>query len=351
MGNVDVAGVQVQALLDAARERPVDVVVFILRIADDRVADVQRMHAQLVRAAGIGFHLQPGHRLCRGFENAVEGDRMIGAFLAVPGDPHPVTVRRLLLHKPGRNLVFVLAGHALDQRPVGLFRIALAKGRRQLLRSTSGTGNHQHAGGVAVEPMHEPGLLALRAGPGVQHLVNMPRDAGAALHRKAGWFVEHNHLVVLMQHHALQKLVVAGMLEILAGNRAGLLGIDVERRYAHRLSRLNAGIRFHPAAIDTHLAGTQQLLERPECEAGIMDLEPAVEAHARFVRLNADVLDACHDVLSSSIAFSGCLEHRPAKRQPAHHRNERDGDACDHIGDRRGHSSSFKEEQSIQRKG
>ena len=137
--------------------------------------------AQLMGAAGIGLHLQPGEVLAGLLDDAVVGDGVVGAVFAVLGDAHAVAVRRLFLDQPGGDLVFALARHALDQRPVGLLGVALAEGRRQLLRGATGAGDHQDAGGVAVEPVDEARLFALRAGPGLEHLVDVPVDAGAAL--------------------------------------------------------------------------------------------------------------------------------------------------------------------------
>ncbi len=161
----------------------------------------------------------------------------------------------------------MLARHASYQRPIGLLGIALAKRCRQLLRGASGAGDDKNAGCIAVEAMHQPRLLALRAGPCFEHLVDIPRHAGPALHGKTGRLVQDDHLVVFMQHHALQKLVIAPVLQIMAGDRRVFrLGVDIERRHAHHLPWLHAGIAFHASAIDAHLTRAQKLLEWAETE-------------------------------------------------------------------------------------
>jgi hypothetical protein len=99
-------------------------------------------------------------------------------------------------------------GTPINQRPIGLLGVALAEGGRQLLRGAARAGDDENAGGVAVEAVHEARLLALRAGPGLQHLVDMPVDARAALHGDAGRLVQHDDLVVLMQQHARQQFVI-----------------------------------------------------------------------------------------------------------------------------------------------
>ena len=52
------------------------------------------MNAQLVGAAGIGLHLQPGQRLAGLLDDAVVGNRVVGALFAMLGDAHPVAIGR-----------------------------------------------------------------------------------------------------------------------------------------------------------------------------------------------------------------------------------------------------------------
>ena len=112
-----------------------------------------------------------------------------------------------------------------------------------------------------------------------------------------GRLVEHDHLGVLVQQHARQQLVVGGMAQVTAGDRAGLrLGVDIHRRDADDLARLDARVGFDAAAVDADLAGAQQFLQRAEAEAGIMDLEPAIEPHAGLVGFHLLVFNARHDL-------------------------------------------------------
>jgi hypothetical protein len=91
------------------------------------------------------------------------------------------------------------------------------------------------------------------------------------------------------------------MLQVVAGDRAGLLRIDVHGGYADHLTRLDAGIRLDATTIDTHLTGAQKFLQRTEAETRIVDLEPAVEPHARLIGFHGDMFDACHQgILSCS---------------------------------------------------
>ena len=91
--------------------------------------------------------------------------------------------------------------HALDQRPVGLLGVAAAEGFGELHRGKARARHHQHARRVAVEPVDEARLLALLVAPGLEHVVDVARDARAALHREAGRLVEDEHLGVLVEQH------------------------------------------------------------------------------------------------------------------------------------------------------
>ena len=53
VGHVDVSGMQMQLVLDTTREGPALFGLEIFRVADDRVADMGGMDAELVGAAGI----------------------------------------------------------------------------------------------------------------------------------------------------------------------------------------------------------------------------------------------------------------------------------------------------------
>ncbi len=67
-------------------------------------------------------------------------------------------------------------------------------------------GNQQAARGLLVEPVHQPGLLAFRIAHHLQHLIDVTRCAGTALHRQARGLVQHHDIGVLVEDHVLQRL-------------------------------------------------------------------------------------------------------------------------------------------------
>ncbi len=252
------------------------------------------MHAKLVGSARMGLHLEPRQRLSGLVDDPIVGDGVIGAFLPVPGDAHPVAIRCLLLHEPVRYLAFAPFRHALDQRPVGLLRLAGTKRLGELHGREPCPGNDQHAAGVAIEPVHQSWLLTLPVAPRLEHRIDAPGDTGAALHGESGRLVEDEHLVVLVEQHPGQQFAVALPAHRLRGQRRATLAVHVERRNAHGLTRLKPRVGLGAAAIDPHLAGAQQLLQVAEAETRIVGLEPAVEPHAAFVLADLDLLYACH---------------------------------------------------------
>jgi hypothetical protein len=48
------------------------------------------------------------------------------------------------------------------------------------------------------------------------------------------------------------------------------------------------------AAVDAHLTGADELLQMPETEIGIVDMEPPIEAHSSLVRLHGSGFDVWH---------------------------------------------------------
>jgi hypothetical protein len=67
-----------------------------------------------------------------------------------------------------------------------------------------------------------------------------------------------------------------------------------ECRDADALPRFEAGAGFHPAAVDAYLALAEELLQVAEGKVREMLLEPAVKAHAGFVRFDGSSFDCGH---------------------------------------------------------
>ena len=177
--------------------------------------------------------------------------------------------------------------------------------------------------------MNQTWLLPVRATQGLQHAVDMAIGAGPSLNGETEWLVQHQHVAVFEEGHVLER---AGILVVGAGAphrrggkflalgrtsgagstggwhlaardgllrfqmvRSGKLRLLLQRRDADGLTGGEPGIGFHPPAFDPHLPTAQQLLQMAEGKVGIMGLEPAVEPHALFIRVDAACLNG-HDV-------------------------------------------------------
>ncbi len=202
MRNHDPARQQMQPVLQAARQRPV-LLVEIFGIADDRMADMIHVRAQLMRAPGHRLQRHPGELVRRRLHHRIIGHRVARALVAMRGDAHDRIVLALLLGEIGRDAALLRLGHADHQRPIDLARRAVAECAGQMGRGKARLGDQQAAGGLAVDPVHQPRLLPLGVAHHLQHLVDMARHAGAALHGEARRLVEDEHVVILIERHLL----------------------------------------------------------------------------------------------------------------------------------------------------
>ncbi len=184
--------------------------------------------------------------------------------------------------------------HAFDQRPVDLLGVARAENRAELGGDLARLGDQQHARRVAVEPMRQHRPLALLVAQRLEHAVDMPLGARAALHRQAEGLVQHHQVAVLEQDHGADRLGVARIgRSAVRRRRAGF----AERRHAHALAGLEPGRNLGPLARDPHFALADDLVEMRLRDFRESPAEPTVEAHARLVladRVGGDAARARH---------------------------------------------------------
>jgi hypothetical protein len=138
-------------------------------------------------------------------------------------------------------------------------------------------------------------LLALLVAQGFQHVVDIAGHARTALHRQSGRLVEDVDLRVLVQQHARQHIAIVLIADRISGHLVACLAIDLERRNADDMARLDPRVGLGAAAIDPDLPRPQQLLQMAETKSRIVSLEPAVEPHAGLAGLNRYLFYACHE--------------------------------------------------------
>ena len=144
----------------------------IFRIADDRMSDMRHVGAQLMRTARDRLQRHPGERACRCLHHRVVGHRVAGALVAVLRDAHERILLALLLGEEGRDAPLARLRHAGGERPVDFPRRARAEGLCQRRGRKAGLGDQQAAGGVLVEPVHQP--RPCPSGPGARSTSSMP---------------------------------------------------------------------------------------------------------------------------------------------------------------------------------
>ena len=153
-------------------------------------------------------------------------------------------------------------------------------------------GDEQHAGGIAVEPVHQPRPVAEAVGHAGEHPVEVALGAGAALHGDTVGFVQHQHVLVLVKDHRLDEVAVTlGETERWRERWLRLGRQPQDCRHAHLLAALHARVGLRAPGVEPHLAGAQQLLQMPVGDVREMHAKPAVEAHAGLALANLQGLD------------------------------------------------------------
>ena len=142
--------------------------------------------------------------------------------------------------------------------------------------------DQQAARGFLVEPMHQPRFLPLCVAHHFQHLIDMPRGAGTALHRQTGRLVQHHDVGVLIQDHVLEGLQRLRRRFRELANHLGR--IELERRNADALAFFKAILAVGTLAVDAQLAFADDALDVRERQAGKTRLEKTVDAHVVLVR-------------------------------------------------------------------
>ena len=266
------------------------------------------VRAQLVGAAGVRAQGHPGHAR----PGAADGDELgLGGLglgiLGIDRHDHLAVVDALL----GQGHVDDALGRvrrADDQRPVGLLRLVAGEGARQAGGGGGRLAQHQHAGGVAVEPVDQAGALQPLP-PGRQQAVDVLAGLGAALDGEAGRLVEHQHLLVLVDHQRAGELGVAvGQDEAFA--RLRRVG---QRRDTDLRAGLQPGVGLGARAVDADLAGAGHALDLDLGQVRPAATEPAVQAHAVFAGLTG-IDEQGFDFTVGHAAVSFRASIRPANR-------------------------------------
>ena len=150
------------------------------------MADQRHVRAQLMLAAGDRLERHPCGLVGDAIDNRIVRRGVHGLVLLAgralrtrsPSGPAALTSAASTLPCGGLR-------HALHQRPVGLGCRARLEDAAELGRRLAMLGDQQHAGGIAVEPVHQPRPVAEAIGHAGEQAVDMAFGTGAALHGDA----------------------------------------------------------------------------------------------------------------------------------------------------------------------
>ncbi len=191
-------------------------------VADQRVADMSHVHADLVGTAGFQLHPHMGVR-AEALEHTVVADRR----LAAVGDCHALA--HAAVAADGRVDLATGSHHTNHDAFINAADRALLQLVDQVGLRLQGLGHHHQAGGVLVQAVHDAGA---RHVDDVGHMVQQRVQQGAAgmpgsrVHNQAGRLVDHQDLVVFIddvQRDVLGLPLALGLLLGLQGQHGATM--------------------------------------------------------------------------------------------------------------------------------
>ena len=158
----------------------------VFRIAKDGRADRGAMSAQLVCPAGDRQQGEPARLRADALSHMVIGDGAL-AFLGIGADPFTLATGKLGERQIDASLPQF--GQPDDDRPIDLARSLFAEGSGQESRCRDGAREYQNTACFLVEPVDEARPHIRSKAQRVQHPVEMPFGAAAALDGETRWLI------------------------------------------------------------------------------------------------------------------------------------------------------------------
>ena len=158
----------------------------------------------------------------------------------------------------------------------------------------------QHAGGVAIQPVHQPRPLGRAEAQRIQHSVEVVRDAQArpapACRAACSAPARGRRGRSPGAADRARCWGRSAAYPVSAGRRFG------QRRDAHRLARGEARCRVGAMSVHSHLSGAAQLLDRTLRQPGKMAAKPAIQPDVSFVGRHDARGDGHRQLLSQETA-------------------------------------------------
>lgn len=164
-------------------------------VADNRPAHRFAMHAQLMRAAGLGGQFQPGHALILSHDFIVRHGALAGwVHLHVP----TVLLGRDFCQRQIDTSVLV-GGNAVDDRPILFVNAFLLEHLTQDPQGLLGAAQDQTAAGIAVQSVRQVRRLfcvELKIG---KMIFQIRPAARTCMHRQTCRFVDNQDICVFIE--------------------------------------------------------------------------------------------------------------------------------------------------------
>ena len=137
-------------------------------------------------------------------------------------------------------------------------------------------GHHDAAGGVLIEPVHDAGPQLTANARQVGAVMQQPIHQGAVfvargwMHREAGGLVDHDQVLVFVEHIELHRL-----------------GLQVGQRFRrrhpqlHRVVLTQRRLGLAGNAIDAHVAGVDEFLDASATLLRPLAHQPAIQPHGQ----------------------------------------------------------------------
>ena len=197
------------------------------------------------------------------------------------------------LYKTGLDFAQVRRRNAGNQRPVDLARVAMAEGGGQRLRGCPRSRQNQYTRGILVQPVHQSGLFIIAKAQSLGQAIHVFGGATAPLHRQPVRLVQHDDIVVFVDHAVADHLGIRFRDPPLF-RRDRLVISRRQRRHAHGLPGLNTGAGLDPATVNAKLTLAAHLLDAALADMWEQAPQPAVHALVRILFGDGDCLNAAH---------------------------------------------------------
>ena len=249
------------------------------------MANRRHVHPQLVGAPGQRLQLNPGGLAAGLIDHPVAGPGALARAALI--DHHLFAAATRLFGERQLDQPVLDLRHPHHQRPIDLARRAAREMLGKISRAARRACDQQHARGILVEPVDEPGPRAFVGGIGIEQAIDMLIGTAAALRGEARRLVKHQRRGRAQDYHVFGH-VQLGFGQGL-GHPRGLGRGIAARRHPHDLSGGDPVSRIGALAVQADLPGPGPAADRGKADLRQVALEPAIKPRPVIVRRNGEL--------------------------------------------------------------